>query len=232
MLDKQKHEYYLKRILRDLMEDFKLQSQLGLKGGSCLYLFYGLDRFSVDLDFNLRSPSSGLAVERMEKVLGKYLDLEEGSFREGEAGWLWEASYQKGLRKMQIDVSRRDYGDEYKVSQFYGLSVATMKPEFMFAHKLCAIMDRPQVQNRDLYDSWFMFDNLFEIEERIVEARRGKGLKEYLEELEVFIDKKVDRDSILQGLGELVEEGKKQWVKVKLVDELLGQIKMKADSLQ
>ncbi len=53
MLDRKKHEIILKNILREIYQHPVLQSQLAFKGGTCLYLFYGLPRFSTDLDFSL-----------------------------------------------------------------------------------------------------------------------------------------------------------------------------------
>ena len=55
MLDIQRHDQILKSILRDIYTNSSLQASLALKGGTCLYMFYGLDRLYVDLDFNLLS---------------------------------------------------------------------------------------------------------------------------------------------------------------------------------
>jgi len=52
-MDINKHKYYLVRILKDIYSDIELANCLGFKGGTALMFFYGLPRFSVDLDFNL-----------------------------------------------------------------------------------------------------------------------------------------------------------------------------------
>ena len=41
------------QILKDIYTDASISSLLGFKGGTCVYLFYNLPRFSVDLDFDL-----------------------------------------------------------------------------------------------------------------------------------------------------------------------------------
>lgn len=230
MLDIQQHEYILKRILRNIAGDIELNSQLAFKGGTCLYLFYGLNRFSVDLEFSLSSKKT-LAVKNMHQILANYLDLKTGKFRSGKNGWLWEASYEKGQRKVQVDVSRRQFPDKYKIEQFYGLSLKTLDESSLFAHKLCAILDRKHLQNRDLYDSHFMFEKRFKINEEIIQARTGKSLLEYLQTLEQYIQNKVDKRRVMQGLGELLDEDKKQWVKDKLIDELAAQIRLKIESM-
>ena len=47
------HKNVLIRILKDIFTDPTIGPVLGFKGGTAAYLFYGLDRFSVDLDFDL-----------------------------------------------------------------------------------------------------------------------------------------------------------------------------------
>ncbi len=54
MLDKSKHGQILKNILRDIYTTTDLEARLIFKGGTCLYLFYGLDRFSVDLESRIQ----------------------------------------------------------------------------------------------------------------------------------------------------------------------------------
>ena len=53
MVDINKHKFFLVQILKDIYSDFDLANSLGFKGGTALMFFYGLPRFSVDLDFNL-----------------------------------------------------------------------------------------------------------------------------------------------------------------------------------
>ncbi|NCO11963.1 nucleotidyl transferase AbiEii/AbiGii toxin family protein [Candidatus Pacearchaeota archaeon] len=230
MLDTNQHEYYLKKILRDIISDVELSGQLAFKGGTCLYLFYGLSRFSVDLDFNFISDQD-FKVEKMNQILNKYLDIKNGRFKEGQSGWLWEASYKKGERQMQVDINKRVYPDKYEIKQFYGLSIKTLAQQSLFAHKLCAILDRKRFQNRDLFDAWFMFDNNFEISNEVIKFRTNKNTKEYLLELMGYIKNNVNKSSILQGMGELISEKQKHWVKTKLINELLAQIQMKIDCL-
>lgn len=226
MLDQQQHDYYLKRILRDIINDPSLSTKLALKGGTCLYLFYNLPRFSVDLDFNMINDNP-LDIEKVQVILGKYLNLEDGRFKAGENSWLWEASYEKGQRKFQIDINKRKFPDKYVTKQFYGLSLSTLAPDYLFAHKLCAITDRKRVQNRDLFDAWFMFEGMFDINKEIIQLRTKKTLKEYLQEVRIFVQKEVDQKHILQGIGELLDVKQRQWVKEKLINELLAHIDLK-----
>ena len=52
-MDANKHKYFMLQILKDVFSDAELVDCLAFKGGTALMFFYGLPRFSVDLDFNL-----------------------------------------------------------------------------------------------------------------------------------------------------------------------------------
>ena len=45
-----KHKFYMLQILKDVFADGELANCLAFKGGTALMFFYGLPRFSVDLD--------------------------------------------------------------------------------------------------------------------------------------------------------------------------------------
>jgi len=45
------HRPALMRLLSDIFKHPILSSQLGFKGGTCLYFLHNLPRFSIDLDY-------------------------------------------------------------------------------------------------------------------------------------------------------------------------------------
>src|SRR5258708_37439260 len=102
MLHVPKHEQMLKNILRDVYTNANLQASLAFKGGTCLYMFYGLDRFSVDLDFNLRTDT--FDVEALNTIIGKHLQTIE---RENKRNtWFWLGSYEKAFQKVKVEISK------------------------------------------------------------------------------------------------------------------------------
>lgn len=220
MLDRNSHEIILKRILRDIYTHPTLRTALGFKGGTCLYLFYGLDRFSTDLDFNLIHDTQ--ITTNVRTIVTKHLTIENE--RSKQNTWFWLGGYEKGKQKIKIEISKRDYPDTYIPKQYYGLSMATMAPDCMFAHKLCAISDRKVVQPRDLYDAWFMFKNNFEIKEDIIIGRTGKSMKEYFTYLIAYIPKHISKNMVLAGLGELMDPSRKNWAKDHLINDLLYEL--------
>lgn len=225
MLDRQNHEITLKRIIRDIYLHPVLSALLVFKGGTCLYLFYGLDRFSTDLDFNFTGEE--FSPEIMTEILRQHLILDETK-TDKRYTWLWIGSFAKGRQKVKVEISKRVSSDRHIVQNFYGLSVNVMAPECMFAHKLCAIVERRIFQNRDLYDAHFMFKKNFEIDEKIIMARTKKTLQEYFRYLHNYIKKNVNASHILQGMGELLDDKRKEWVKQHLVEELLFELAVRS----
>jgi len=221
MLNIQRHEQILKSILRDIYTNPELQASVAFKGGTCLYMFYELDRFSVDLDFNLRAES--LDDDLLTTIIEKHLNVSNRTNKYNT--WFWLGSYEKSLQKVKVEVSKRDYPDTYVNKDFYGLTIPIMEPSCMFAHKLCAITDRKKLQNRDLYDAHFMFDKHFEINEEIIRIRTGKTIQEYFTQLIGFIEENVSDNTVLEGLGELLTDRQKDSVRSTLKRDILFDLK-------
>jgi predicted nucleotidyltransferase component of viral defense system len=221
MLQIQKHEQILKNILRDIYTNPKLQSSLAFKGGTCLYMFYDLDRFSVDLDFNLLTED--LDDTLLTAIIQRHLKISDATNK--HFTWLWVGSYEKAVQKVKVEVSKRTFPDTYINKDFYGLTLPTMEPSCMFAHKLCAITDRKKLQNRDLYDAHFMFSHNFEINKEIVKLRTGKTLQKYFAELIKLIETRVNDNDILEGLGELLTDTQKHRTKATLKRDILFDLK-------
>jgi predicted nucleotidyltransferase component of viral defense system len=222
MLNITTHEVNMKRILLEFFSDPTLKKQLAFKGGTCLYFFYNLNRFSTDLDFNLISNS--LAHKNIEKIFAKYPNLKIVDKMNKTNTWFWSLSYGNDSVNIKIEISKRDYPDNYETKNLLGISVTTMKKECMFAHKLCAISDRKILQNRDLFDSLFMFKNNYPINEEIIKIRTGKSMDEYFKFLINYIQKNVNEAKILDGLGEVLDSNIKSFYKKNLLKELLLEI--------
>lgn len=73
MFEINRHKFFMLQILRDIYKHPLLSSVLGFKGGTACMFFYGLPRFSTDLDFNLLdiSKEKDVYVE-IRKILLEY----------------------------------------------------------------------------------------------------------------------------------------------------------------
>ena len=90
----------------------------------------------------------------------------------------------------------------------------------MAAHKFCAVLDRKILQNRDLYDIWFMMEKDFPVNEEIIKLRTGKKLKTYLTDILKMIRKLPAKYDLLNGLGEVMDNSRKDWVKGNLLKQI------------
>ena len=230
MLDRAKHEILMKNILRDIYQHPILQAQLAFKGGTCLYFFHNLPRFSTDLDFSLVTDvrEAEFNPDILGQIFSQYVTIRE--YSDKRFTWFWLGSYEKGLQNIKVEVSKRKYSDQYEPQDFLGVSVQTLDLATMFAHKLCAITDRRQLVNRDLYDTWWMLKQLAPIREEIILERTGKNLPEYLNDLQEYIEKNVDKRHIVSGLGELLDRPQKDWVRDHLLDDLVIQLQLRMEA--
>ena len=90
----------------------------------------------------------------------------------------------------------------------------------MFAHKLCALLDRTEVTNRDIFDCWFFMQRRTPVNQYIVEARMGMTLTDYFQRCIECLEGMSDR-RILNGLGELMDDKMKKFVKTQLRQETI-----------
>jgi predicted nucleotidyltransferase component of viral defense system len=223
-----------RKLLFDILVDIYTSSvgeYLGFKGGTMLYYFYGLDRFSVDLDFDLLDSGKEKEVSKeIKKILEKYGEIADEKDKFFNIFFL--LSYQKGQQGIKVEISKRNLPiNQYEIKNFYGKSVIALNIEDAFAQKLVAATDRKRIASRDFYDVWFLFKNGYGFNEEIIKERTKKSAVEYLRFLQTFIDKNISERNILRGLGELLSESQKDWVKKNLKKELLSQIDFFLDEI-
>ncbi len=219
MLDINRHRFLLVRILKDIYSDIDLGNYLGFKGGTALMFFYQLPRFSVDLDFNLLDDSKEEHIYRkVRKILLKYGKIHDAAMK--HYGPLIVLDYGIDERKLKVEISKRDFNDRYEIKNLLGIDLKVMCQEDMFAHKLCALLDRETTAGRDIFDCWFFMQRQTPVNRTIVENRMKMTYKQYLD---ACIDKieSMPQRGFLQGIGELLQDDMKKFVKTKLRIDLI-----------
>ena len=223
MVDINKHRFHLVQILKDIYKDIGLSNFLGFKGGSAAMFFHDLPRFSVDLDFNLLNPGEEENVyPKVREILLKYGTIYDEARK--HFGPLLVLDYGKSERKLKVEISRRDFEDRYEIRDLLGIGIRVMTKDHMFSHKLCALMDRPVTVNRDIFDCWHFAREHTAIDSRIIELRMQMPLNDYLEHCISYLESRSDK-GILDGLGELLENDMKPFVKNDLRSELISLLK-------
>jgi predicted nucleotidyltransferase component of viral defense system len=224
------HKSKLLQILKDIYSDPAVGRFLGFKGGTAAYLFYGLERFSVDLDFDLLDETKEDDVfVRVKEILERYGKVPEA--RKKRYSLLYLLSYTdkaEGHQNVKVEINRRTFGSRYEVKPYLGISMKVMAQEDMAAHKLVAMYERMSRTNRDIFDVWFFLKNDWPVNEEIVTLRTKLSSREFLERCIAALEKMSDRN-ILHGMGELLTEKQKVWAKAHLLKETIFQLKLRAD---
>ncbi len=226
-LDYSKHKSILLQILKDIYTDTTLSPNLGFKGGTAAALFYGLERNSVDLDFDLLDETKESEVfEGIKKIVTSYGIVESQLKR---FNLLSVLSYTAGAQKIKVEVNRRNFGSKYEVKILLGISMNVMTKEDMFANKLMAMYERIGKTSRDIFDVYFFYKNGWEINKALVEQRAKLPYAQVLENCIELLDKMQNRH-ILDGLGELLSGPQKDWARDKLKSETIFLLKVALDN--
>lgn len=223
MIDSNQHRFFLFQILKDIYENKELAGKLGFKGGTALMFFYDLPRFSVDLDFNLLVPADEkLVYKKLREIVLKYGRIHDEAIK--HYGIICVLDYGMGERKLKVEISNRNFNDSYEVKNLLGINMPVMVDHDMFAHKLCALLDRTAIINRDIFDCWFFMDRKTALNQAIVETRMEMPLADYLQKCIDALEKRSDR-GLLDGLGELMDDEMKKFVRTKLRRETINLLK-------
>jgi len=224
MFDKNRHKIVLVKILKEIYSDPTLRNILGFKGGTAAFLFYDLPRFSVDLDFDLlEGKKKDFVFTRLKEILPKVETLIESTEKRYTLFYLM--SYQKGEKKIKIEISKRPIKSSFVVKNYLGISILLMEKKDMVASKIAALLNRKKFASRDLFDLWFFLKNNWEIEEKAVKEKTGLSLKDAFKKTITKIDT-IKKNQILQGLGELLDEKQKPWIKENLQKETIFYLKL------
>jgi len=227
-LDYSIHKNIQLQILKEIYTDTTIAPHLGFKGGTAALMFYDLNRYSVDLDFDLLDESKEKGVfEKILKIAKDYGEIRESRIK--RFNLIIILSYNPKAQNIKIEINRRNFGSRYDLKSYMGISMLVMTKKDMFAHKLMAMHERLGKTNRDIYDVYFFAKNNWEVSKEIVKGRLGMTFEELVRKLISGLEKFNDRN-VLDGLGELLTGKQKAWVKASLKKETLLSLKIMLES--
>jgi len=163
-------DYLLELILYAISD---LRSNLIFKGGTALYKFYNLNRFSEDLDFDvagkrfdvdtmIKRVLRSLELNGMQRTIHeKMIHGNEINIRFAVRGPLYDGS-KNSMSRVTLNLSKREQPilvqeklliTSYQEIPSFELSVLDAKE--IAAEKIRCIMTREK--SRDVYDLWFLF---------------------------------------------------------------------------
>ena len=229
MLNKEKHQLMMGKILRDIYSDISISSLLGFKGGTSAYFFYNLPRFSTDLDFDLLSSKEEdkkIVYDKILEIIKKYGKIEDSYIKKYTIFAL--LSYDEKDFNIKIEINTRklveNIKEKYEIKKYLGISMMVAKKEYLFAGKISALTMRNKTAMRDIYDLNYFTKNNWDIDNEAVKSISSKETKEQLLSCLEIIEKIKDNE-IMTGLGELVKEEEKDWIRKELREETIFMIK-------
>jgi predicted nucleotidyltransferase component of viral defense system len=239
------HKAWLIRVLREFADDSELASLLRFKGGTCAAMLNLIDRFSVDLDFDLIDADAvDSAKERMEKIFEK-LGLKIADQSKIVPQYFLKYQGEPGGRNtLRIDVTFPvPSHNKYEPRHFPEIDrvIYCQTPDTMFSNKLVAITERYKkygsLAGRDIFDVHAFFLKAIPLNAEVVKERTGLAVSVYLKKLGKFIDEKFTQQVIDQDLNHLMphEAFKKLRPVIKaevlmfLKDEIARRVASKAD---
>ncbi len=229
MLNKEKHQLIMGKILRDIYSDISISSLLGLKGGTAAYFFYGLPRFSVDLDFDILSENENdkkIVYNKILEIIKKYGIIKDSYIKKYTIFAL--LSYSDMDFNIKIEINTRNQIEniksKYELKKYLGISMMVAKKEYLFAGKISALTMRTKTAMRDIYDINYFAKNNWDIDEEAVKSISNRDKKEQLL-LCLEVIEKIKDNEIMTGLGELVKEEEKEWIRKDLREETIFMIK-------
>lgn len=219
MKNNSKHQVILVEILKDIYGDPELRTALGFKGETAAMLFYDLPRLSGDLDFDLlETAKKDTVFAKLKVILAGHGSLRQAIEKRFTLFFL--LSYESGAHTIKVEISKRPTKTSFQLKSYLGIAVFVSKPEDMVANKLSALLTRKKFAMRDVFDLWFFLKNKWSINEAVLLDKTGLSLSAALDQAVEKITP-ITPTQILQGLGELLDEKQKEWVRKNLVQETI-----------
>jgi predicted nucleotidyltransferase component of viral defense system len=175
-------EYALREIMQEVAvaaiartDFFKLAA---FQGGTCLRIFYGLNRFSEDLDFILKAPNKKFVLDPYLKTMAReseaygykieivdrsktQLTVRKAFLKDDSVGKVLNLTYLKANRSMRklrikLEVDTNPPAGGAFEARFYDFpfaySVTLQDLPSLFAGKIHALLCRQYAKGRDWYD--------------------------------------------------------------------------------
>ena len=224
------HKSYLNRLLIEIIDRPALSHNLAFKGGTCAGMLGHLDRFSVDLDFDVLKNADEITLREEFHQVFEYLGLTVAE--ELDRALMFRVRYpsEPGKRNnlkvsaSSLPVKANKYQVQYLPEIDRMMTCQTV--ETMFANKLVAVIDRYNlhgtIAGRDIYDIHHFFIKGYSYHAPIIQERTGLEPGDYLKKLSEFIKKHVTQTIVNEDLNTLLPHKQFQQIRKILIPETLA----------
>jgi predicted nucleotidyltransferase component of viral defense system len=224
------HKSYLNRLLIEIIDRPVLAHNLAFKGDSCAAMLGYLDRFSVDLDFDILKNADEMVLRDEFHQVFDNLSLKiTGEF---DKVLFFQLRYPNDPGKRDsVKISGSNLvvkANQYKVQYFSEIDrlMNSQTIETMFANKLVAVTDRYKlhrtIAGRDIYDIHYFFIHGYAYRAPVIEERTGLKIKDYFAKLIDFVKENVTQTTINEDLNTLLSNQHFQQIRKILLTETLS----------
>lgn len=228
-----KHKNQLYILLKEILQDPLLSQNLMFKGGTYASLRGVLDRFSIDLDFDLPEKSKKEDIRKRCYEIFKKLSLEIKDESRRHLQFFLKYQAPEGERntlKLEINDDVSKYNEYEKVLlEQVNMYCNGHTLDTMFANKLIASKARydknGKIAGRDFYDIYKFFLQGLGINEKVIEERSGMEYVKYLKSLIAFIKKHLTKTLLNQDLNPLVKQKDLDKLLIHIKDDIVSFLK-------
>lgn len=206
------HKAHLLRILTEIVDNPLLSNALYFKGGTCASMIGILDRFSVDLDFDIKPKSDERKLRtefyKIFDKLGYTLNQESKKALEFYLKYTNSPNQRNTLKidALNFVVKSNQYLPVFLPEINRTVNCQTV--DSIFANKLVAVKDRydrhKSIAGRDIYDIHHFFLGSLKYNHNIIIERTGLSVIKYFIYLRNFITNKITQTLIDQDLNALL----------------------------
>lgn len=223
------HKTLLLRLLTEIADNSALSGNIYFKGGTCAAMLGYLDRFSVDLDFDLK-PGANEKILRLEfhkifERLELVVDYENRNVLEFSLKYPSRPGERNTIKVGVISLIVVQNRYEAKHLPEIDRVMTCQTAETMFANKLVAPLERFEkyktIAGRDVYDIHHFFLAGMKYRREVIEERTKMKPADYLKKLADFIAERVTETIINQDLNTLLTADKFQKIRKILKTETL-----------
>jgi len=225
-----RHEAYMYRLLAEILDDKYLVANSFFKGGTCARMLGYLDRFSVDLDFDIKKDVDKKKFREILYSIFKNLNIEVKDESKKALQFFLKYPAPSGKRNtVKIEFSDKIFkANKYESKYLSPIERTAMCQtiETMFAHKLIALIDRYKqggsIAGRDVYDIHYFFLQGYNYNSQVIIERTGVSVLEYFQKLKEFVENRITRKILEEDLNILLEYKKFRQVNKYLKKEILN----------
>lgn len=224
------HKSTISRLLMEIADQPVLAQNLALKGGTCAAMLGYLDRFSVDIDFDLMPAADEALLRQVFHQVFSQLALSVAQEFDNVLFFQLRYPSRPGKRNtLKVNVSNiLVQANRYRVQYFPEIDrlLNSQTIETMFANKLVAVTDRyarhASIAGRDIYDIHHFFVQGYTYHGAVITERTGLNPGAYFAELIEFFKKHVNQRIVDEDLNSLLPNRQFQQIRKILIPETIS----------